>query len=214
MMLVWPSFCAACGQGLRREDKFCSNCGVAVPQQPFESAGTMARPAFSDRPSADQAAPQEALPAPAAEALPAAEASRTAQPAPAAEMVPPAAPPPPEEKTDVSPAFSPVPTAFDYVAPLPTAYDYVEPAVVEKPRRKSRLSGAGDSGSYSADRGSRRCGVDAAILAAGKTRCRSRQRRRNALTRDRPRGAWTCRRLCRDGERHRRYRSGLVSAGR
>jgi hypothetical protein len=139
MMLVWPSFCAACGQGLRREDKFCSNCGTPVPQQPFESAGTMARPAFSDRPSADQAAPPEALPAPAAEARPAAEASRTARPAPAAEMVPPVAPPPPEEKTDVSPAFSPVPTAFDYVAPLPTAYDYVEPAVVEKPRRKSRL---------------------------------------------------------------------------
>jgi hypothetical protein len=139
-MLVWPSFCAACGQGLRREDKFCSNCGVPVPQQPFESAGTMARPAFSDQAPAEQAAPQEALAAPAAEALPAAEASRTTQPPPAAEMVSPEATPSPEEKAGVPAAFSPVPTAYDYVPSPPTAYDYVEPAAVEKPRRKkSRL---------------------------------------------------------------------------
>ena len=47
-MEVWPSFCANCGQRVDRQDKFCRNCGVAVPQQPFESAGTMARPAFRD----------------------------------------------------------------------------------------------------------------------------------------------------------------------
>ena len=53
-MLVWPTFCAACGQGLRREDKFCSNCGVPVPQQPFESAGTMVKPAWSEEKSTHQ----------------------------------------------------------------------------------------------------------------------------------------------------------------
>ncbi len=74
-MLVWPTFCAACGQGLRREDKFCSNCGVPVPQQPFESAGTMVKPAWSEQKSTHQIVPPGALHAPAAQA-PAADEPR------------------------------------------------------------------------------------------------------------------------------------------
>lgn len=132
MMLVWPSFCAACGQGLRREDKFCSNCGVAVPQQPFESAGTMARPALRQE-AVESVAAQ---PAPSPE--PVAQAPQSEQPPQAVEPLQPVEPPPQAWKASTPAAFPSVPTAFDYVSPVPTAYDYVEPAPIEKPRRKSR----------------------------------------------------------------------------
>src|SRR5580704_9095143 len=109
-MEVWPSFCATSGQRVDRGDKFCRNCGAPVPQQPFESAGTMARPAFAEPEAATETVPHEA----------------PQEPAPASPQ--PAEAQPQAEKTDPPVVFS----------SLPTAYDYVEPEVIEPPRRRSR----------------------------------------------------------------------------
>lgn len=130
-MLVWPSFCASCGHGLRREDKFCSNCGAPVPQQPFESTATMAKPVLRVA-SADNQAPQAAPPQRVEEVVPVAEPRPAEEPRLIADTLPLR----PEPDLPVAPRE--VPTAFDYVEPLPTAYDKVVPEVVEKPRRKSR----------------------------------------------------------------------------
>jgi hypothetical protein len=168
-MLVWPSFCAACGQGLRREDKFCANCGVPVPQQPFESAGTMVKPAWSEEKSTHQIVQPEALHRPArapiadepslfpeeelkpAEPLPVAaepEAAEpetaepeTAEPVPSLEEPEPAEVPRPEESGDRPAGFRRVPTAFDRVPPLPTAYDRLPRPIPLKPapQPKARL---------------------------------------------------------------------------
>jgi len=143
-MEVWPSFCANCGQRVDRQDKFCRNCGVAVPQQPFESAGTMARPAF--REDAAATPPPPVVPPPAKE-LPQVEVRRqSVEPPPPQEPAPPVEPPSRSPEPETRQAPTQVPTAFDYLAPtpIPTAYDYVaqeEEEVVAKPprRRKSRL---------------------------------------------------------------------------
>ncbi len=39
-MKVWPMFCTQCGQSIERSDKFCRNCGTALPQEPFETAAS------------------------------------------------------------------------------------------------------------------------------------------------------------------------------
>lgn len=144
-MEVWPSFCANCGQRVDRQDKFCRNCGVAVPQQPFESAGTMARPAFREDAAPVTTPPPQVVPPPAKE-LPQVDVRRqSVEPPPPQEFASPAEPPLRSQEPDLREAPAPVPTAFDYLAPtpIPTAYDYVaqEEEVVEKPprRRKSRL---------------------------------------------------------------------------
>ncbi len=165
-MLVWPTFCAACGQGLRREDKFCSNCGVPVPQQPFESAGTMVKPAWSEEKSTHQIVPPEALhpavqapiadepllfteepeppePPPAhepqvKEALPVGEAPEPAAPLPVAEGRQPAKVQ--QDENDGWPVgVRRLPTAYDHVPPPPPAYDRLPRPVVNKPQSKARL---------------------------------------------------------------------------
>ncbi len=153
-MEVWPSFCAQCGQRVDRTDKFCRNCGTAVPQQPFESAGTMARPAFSeprDAPPSTEAGvpaaepvsynvgqreiPPQALPA---EPKPLAATYQAAPWAVSRERAPQAAPnqavPQPVAEPSPRPAAepSPAPTEILQQSPAafsqpPTAYDYVAP---------------------------------------------------------------------------------------
>ena len=39
-MKVWPMFCKVCGRSIQPEDKFCSACGAAIAQEPFETAAT------------------------------------------------------------------------------------------------------------------------------------------------------------------------------
>jgi hypothetical protein len=114
-MLVSPNFCAACGQGLRQEDKFCSGCGAPVPQPPFESPDTMARSALGGEAIANQSVQRGVSLPPAAEAQQSAEVrQREVRQR--------------EEKTDAPIAFTSTPTAYDYVAP----------EVVQPPRRRSR----------------------------------------------------------------------------
>jgi hypothetical protein len=168
MMLVWPTFCAACGQVLRREDKFCSNCGVPVPQQPFESAGTMVKPAWSEEKSTHQIVQPDAL-HPAAQAPiadepqlfpkeepqaaepPPAHESRVAESQPAGEQSQPAEPaltaeerqPPLVQQRNGDDGW-PVgvrrlPTAYDHVPPPPTVYDRLPRPIAKKPQSKARL---------------------------------------------------------------------------
>jgi hypothetical protein len=167
-MLVWPTFCAACGQGLRREDKFCSNCGVPVPQQPFESAGTMVKPAWSEEKSTHQIVqpkalhpaaqapiagepllfteephPPEPLP-PAhdpqvAEALPVGKEPEPAEPVPTAEERQPAEVQQQDESDGWPAGVRRLPTAYDRVAPPPTAYDRLPRPIVKKRQPKARL---------------------------------------------------------------------------
>jgi len=39
-MKVLPMFCKICGRSVQREDRFCSGCGAAIAQEPFESAAS------------------------------------------------------------------------------------------------------------------------------------------------------------------------------
>jgi hypothetical protein len=168
MMLVWPTFCAACGQGLRREDKFCSNCGVPVPQQPFESAGTMVKPAWSDEAPAQPVVQQEAFHEPAAKppvpaepllfpeepraaepppahepqvagSQPAGEQSQPAEPAPTAEERRPAEVEQHNQDDGWPVGVRRLPTAYDHVPPPPTAYDRLPRPIAKKPQPKARL---------------------------------------------------------------------------
>ncbi len=68
-------FCTACGQHIDREDKFCRNCGIPLPQQPFESAATAAPSTATAAPSviAVSRSTTEMLQQPVISASPAAE---------------------------------------------------------------------------------------------------------------------------------------------